>query len=346
MNDTIVVTGCNGQLGQFLIKYLQDTQPTLKIVGTVRHKSYDDQPYIFDKSKVSFELMDLQDQASIESLILKYKPTYFVNTAANAFVGDSWKVPVQHIENNTIGVLHQLEAIRKHSPHTRYFNMGTSEEFGNTNLDTNLQYEETPLDPKSPYGVSKAAARHLINVYRKSYGMYAVQNFTFNFESELRGKLYVTKKVTLAVARISKALKANLPFEPLQLGNLDSNRAWQFAGDVAVSIWLSLNQERYNRNYTGKPVDYVVSCGISHSIRELVTTAFQVAGITGTWVNEKFMLGNVILVETNPQNLRPSDVTFLNGDSTKIKTELGWKPTLDFNALIERMVNYDLTANN
>ena len=180
--NNFIVTGANGQLGQFLIKYLQDNEPDLNIIGTVRHKSYDKQSYIFNRQKVILELMELSDVHCIESLICKYKPRYFVNTAANAFVGESWKVPVQQIELNTLGVLHQLEAIRKHSPHTRFFNMGTSEEFGNDVNDGLLQNEKTLINPKSPYGCAKAAARYLVNTYRNSYNLYALQGWTFNFE--------------------------------------------------------------------------------------------------------------------------------------------------------------------
>lgn len=245
--STVIITGINGQLGQFMTKYLQENEANIKIVGTIRHKSYDKQPYIFDKSKVAFELMDLSDSHSIENLILKYKPEYFINTSANAYVGESWAVPVQQIELNTLGVLHQLEAIRKHSPYTRYFNMGTSEEFGNDNNDGRLQDENTLINPKSPYGCSKAAARYLVNTYRNSYNLYAIQGWTFNFESELRGCKYVSKWITLNVARIYHAIKNNQDFKPLKLGNIYSVRSWQFCGDVADGIWRQLNQERYNK---------------------------------------------------------------------------------------------------
>ncbi len=371
MPKSIIITGVNGQLGQFLVKYLQENQPDVKIIGTVRHKSYDKQEYIFDSSTITWELMDLSDVHSIDNLIIKYKPDYFVNTSANAFVGDSWKIPVQHLEQNCIGVLHQLEAIRKHSPNTRYFNMGTSEEFGNNVNDGKLQGEDTKIDPKSPYGASKAAARYLISIYRKSYNLYAIQNWTFNFESELRGEKYVTKKVTQGVARIKKALDNNLPFEPIELGNLDSVRSWQFCGDVADSIWRSLNQDIYNEeikkhkdndlnNGISHPTifdvpyikEYVVSSTESHTIRELVEEAFKCARIDGYWtykpddrnISEQFQLLNSIkvLVKINPKYFRPLDVTFLNGDSSLIQKELGWKPTLTFKELIKRMVDWDL----
>ena len=368
MSKNIIITGVNGQLGQFIVKYLLENQADINIIGTIRHKSYDDQKYIFDKSKITFELMDLTDVHSIENLIIKYKPDYFVNCAANAFVGDSWKVPIQHMEQNCIGVLHQLEAIRKHSPYTRYFNMGTSEEFGNTNIG-GFQDETTPLDPKSPYGASKAAARHLISVYRKSYNLYAIQNWTFNFESEMRGYQYVTKKITMGVARIKDAIDNNVEIIPIELGNLNSSRSWQFCGDVADSIWKSLNQEKFRIDLRGigefdgidtmyydlsrNIKEYVVSSPECHTIRELVEESFKCVGIDnlvwdGDGVDEvlwyKDISGNPHkLIKINPIYFRPVDVTFLNGNSALIQKELGWKPTLTFKQLVKRMVDYDVS---
>ncbi len=360
----IVITGANGQLGQFLIKYLLEKEPELEIIGTIRHKSYDNQKYIFDRSKIKLELMDLSDSHSIENIILKYKPNYFVNTAANAYVGESWKVPIQQFELNTLGVLHQLESIRKHSPHTRYFNMGTSEEFGNDNNDGKLQDENTLINPKSPYGCSKAASRYLINTYRRSYNLYALQGWTFNFESELRGEKYVTKKITKGVARIYHAIINNQKFEPIELGNLESVRSWQFCGDVADGVWRMLNQELFwaskgDWNYIVSRIKpYVMSASSCHTIKEFVELSFQKAQIIeGQWYNSgknEFYgisynddCGNPRyikhhLVRINPEFLRLQDVTYLNGDASNIRNDLGWKSTLTFEELVDRMVKYDI----
>ena len=395
--SNIIITGANGQLGQFLIKYLLDNELNLEVIGTVRHKSYDCQKYIFDRSKVKFELMDLSDSHSIENLILKYKSNYFVNTSANAFVGESWKVPFQQFELNTLGVLHQLESIRKHSPHTRYINLGTSEEFGSDTNDGKSQDENTKIDPKSPYGCSKAAARYLINTYKRSYNLYALQLWAFNFESELRGEKYVTKKITKGVAKIYHAIKNNKKFEPIELGNLDSVRSWQFCGDVADGIWRMLNQEKYNNeikfalNEFKKDLknveeieygrtdyeiekllskyikNYVISSSTHHTVREFVNIAFKEAKIKGFWrshiFNEPFKgyeeyvlniydskthgpcgttMGNEVLVKINKDFFRPHDVTYLNGDASIIKKDLGWSSTLTFEDLVKRMVKYDI----
>ncbi len=384
---TCIITGVNGQLGQFLAKYLQDNEPKIRIVGTLRHKSYDRQPYIFDKDRIIFELMDLSDSHSIANLVIKYKPDYFINTAANAFVGESWAVPVQQIELNLLGVLHQLEAIRKHSSSTRYFNMGTSEEFASDINDGKLQDEKTLINPKSPYGCAKAGARYLVNTYRNSYGLYALQGWTFNFESELRGEKYVTKKITKGVARICHAIKSGQPFEPISLGNLDSMRSWQFAGDVVDGIWRQLNQEKYNQTLlnklSGYPLymtkedrhgaerhlqveqdikalskhikTYIMSAPSCHTVREFVEESFRAAGIMdGEWrdtgENEVYVRHiskgfAQTLVNINPKFIRPHDVTYLNGDATAIKNDLGWNSTLSFPDLVKRMVEYDLRNN-
>jgi GDPmannose 4,6-dehydratase len=350
---TVVITGANGQLGQYFIQYLQEKHPDLQIVGTIRHKSYDAQEVIFNPDKVKFELMDLSDPYSIENLILKYKPDYFINTAANAFVGDSWALPVQHIEYNCIGVLHQLEAIKKHSPHTRYFNMGTSEEFA-ISEESGPQNENTTIYPKSPYGCAKAAARYLVSVYRNSFNLYAIQGWTFNFESKLRGEKYVTRKITKGVARIAKAIKSGKKFEPIELGNIYSSRSWQHAADVVDGIWRMLNQDVSNGS---KPKEYVLSSTDTHLVKEFVDSAFEQAGIENkVWVNTSIrnrpedeelqtQLENgewVTIVKINPKFYRPLDVTYLYGDPTKAKEELGWNPTFTYKDIIKEMIEYDL----
>ena len=349
MNDnTILITGINGQLGQFLADYIIKNQPHLQIIGTIRQKSYSEQPWMFDKSKVIFETMDLSDSSSITNLILKYKPTYMVNTAAAAFVGASWAEPHKYLQVNCDAVVTMLEAIAKHSNHTRFLNMGTSEEFGTTSEC--LINESTTLHAKSPYGASKIAARQFLNVYRESYNLYAVQNWSFNFESELRGIQYVTKKIIAGVARIKKAIDANHTFEPIMLGNVDSIRSWQFAGDVADAVWRSLNQDSYNINYSGKPKDYVVCAPKCHSVREFIHAAFDSVGIitvnnqAGEFKMVSVCNQPIYLTKIDPKFFRPNDLTFLNGDASLISSELGWKSTLSFGQLVNRMIKYELTA--
>lgn len=358
---TVIVAGQNGQLGQYLIKYLLENEPNLNIVGTVRHKSYDDQEYIFDRKKIKTELMDLADSHSIESLIVKYKPDYFINTCANAFVGESWVFPHLQIELNSIGVLHQLEAIRKHSPRTRYFNMGTSEEFGCIK-NNGPQNEQTKISPRSPYGCSKACARYLVGVYRESYNLYAIQGWTFNFESKLRHRKYFTKKVTENVARIYHSIKNNnWDFESLFVGNIYTSRSWQHASDVADGVWRMLNQDRFRTDWINRQdidlpkeiKEYVLSESDTHSAKEFIEKSFLEAGIEGVWGNptteitdEQFVLlkdnKKIPLVKISKEFFRPLDVTYLFGDSTLIRNELGWSPKVDFDQIITEMVQSDI----
>lgn len=357
MSKIILVTGQNGQLGQHLIKYFQDNYPEFKLVGTVRQKSYDRQPKIYDEKRVITETLDLADSASIENTLLKHRPDYIFNTAALAHVGESWHAPLAYAMFDGIAVVHFLEVIRKNLPNTRFLNLGTSEEMGCTLEDAPLgsQDENTRLVPKSPYSCAKLYARTMVDVYRNSYNLYAIQPWTFNFESELRGEKYLTRKVTKGVGRIFRNMKNGESFDPIELGNLNSYRSWQYAGDVADGLWKIINQH-------GEPKDwkpYVLSEDSTHSIREFVEKAFAVAGIIGLWYNpfpenpltEEFVLceenglatkRKITLVKVSQENFRPHDVSFLFGNSSKARQELGWTPKVGLDELIEKMVEWDL----
>lgn len=336
---SVIITGANGQLGQHMIAHLLSLGEPVRIIGTTRRRSHDTQRFIFDRSKIEWATMELTDPPNIESLIMSIRPDYFINTAADTFVGASWKQPVVHFEQNTLGVLHQLEAIKKHSPHTRYFNSGSSEEFGDGHGV--LQNESTPLRPRSPYGASKCAARHILNVYRDSYKLWACSNWSFNFESTLRSEIFLTRKITMGAARIRKAMDAGQPFNPVEVGNLNTSRAWAHASDVADAIWRTLNAD--------VPNDYVISSPEVHSLHNLVTVAFECAGVLGAWDEDGVFVAcetdgsiNACCVRFNPAFSRPNDVHWLGGDSTKIKAELGWEPKISFASLIKEMVDYDL----
>lgn len=376
---TIVITGITGQLGQFFVNYIHNNLPDdYRIIGTRRHKSKQEDKFYFDTSRVLFETMDLTDACSIERLINTYTPDYFINTAANAFVGDSWIVPAQHIKTNTLGVLYQLEAIKKYSPLTRYFNLGSSEEFGEVSYSP--QDENHPFSPLSPYAASKCAAHNLVRVYRKSYKLYAIQGIQFNFESELRGEMYVTRKITKAVVKIKKDILENKKIiTPLEIGNLDSKRDWQYCENVCDAIWRMLNQDQYNpklknlkvsygsillpeaeidarqRALTPYLKEYVVSSGETHSVREFIEKAFKFAGFLNLrWVGqgtEEILFGEYacpneckeyMLVKVNPNFYRPADVQSLHGNSSAIINDLGWKSKVSFDELIEKMMSWDL----
>lgn len=330
-----LITGINGQLGQQLSSYLSTNHADVEIIGTVRHKSKDT---FVNNLNLEIETMDLSDPYSVELVIKKHKPDYVINTAANAFVGESWKLPVQHFSINALGVLYLLEAIKNNSPSTKFYNCGTSEEFGD--VDYSPQDEKHPLKPRSPYGAAKCAARHLVKVYRESFNLFAIQGWMFNFESPFRGEKYVTRKVTKGVARIAKAIKKCEPFEPIQIGNLNAKRPWQHANDVCRAIWLMLNNEN--------PKEYVVSSSHVYSVRQFIESAFTIAGFEnlkweGSELNEKLICGNLVVVEINKDFFRPAEVELLLGDSSLIKKELGWEPEIPFETIVKEMVEYDIS---
>ncbi len=340
MNKKAIITGVTGQMGSYMADYL--TNQGITVVGTVRRLSVPNEENLKQlkhRDKISFELMDLGDPHSINNIIKKHQPDYFINCAANSFVGSSWDCPEQHMDFNTLGVLRQLEAIRQHSPHTRYYNFGSSEEFGDVQYSP--QDENHPARARSPYGASKIAARQIIKVYRESYNLFAIQGWHFNYESERRGIEFVTRKITKAVGRIARALRDGKDFEPLELGNLNASRDWSHCMDIAQGAWLMLNQP--------EPKEYVLSSNETHTIREFVEAAFAFAGFgaekchwEGAGVHEVYMHEDVVLVKINSDYYRPAEVELLLGDSTKIREELGWEPKTNFLGLVQKMVQNDL----
>ena len=212
----IIITGVTGQDGSNMIDYLlKNTSHT--IIGGARRlsvKNHDNIEHVLDNPRFFLIDLDVTDPQNVDRVIAEHKPDYFINFAANSFVGTSWKMPTQHMETNALGVLHQLEAIKRHCPECRYYNAGSSEEFGD--VITEPQTEEHPLRPRSPYGASKCSARHLVKVYRDSYDLYAVQGWLFNHEGVRRGVEFVTRKITQNVARISRGYATQQSFEPLK----------------------------------------------------------------------------------------------------------------------------------
>ena len=242
---TVFVTGVTGQDGSHMVDHLlKNTDYT--IFGGVRRlsiKNHENLRHIENESRFKLINFDLSDAHSISKTIEQIKPDYFINLAAQTFVGSSWDFPAQTWECNTTSIIHILEAIRQHNPTCRFYNAGSSEEYGNVAYTP--QDEEHPARPRSPYGASKSAARQLVKVYRDSYNMYAVQGLLFNHEGTRRGEEFVTRKITKGIARIKQALVNCEPFGAIELGNLYAKRDWSDAEDFVDGIWRMLNQDTY-----------------------------------------------------------------------------------------------------
>ena len=344
-NKIVIITGVTGQDGSLMADYLlEHTEHT--IVAGVRRlsvKNHCNIKHLSENPRFKLIDLDITDQHNVDRVIEEYLPDYFINFAANSFVGNSWTQPVSHMNTNCMAVLYQLEAIRKHCPQCRYYNAGSSEEFGD--VEYTPQDEKHPLRPRSPYAASKCSARHLVKVYRESYEMYAVQGWLFNHEGVRRGEEFVTRKITKNVARILKEFEMGKVVKPLQLGNLDARRDWSDAEDFISGVWRMLNQDRAD------PKDYVLSSNETHSIREFIEEAFNFVGFhrsicewRGEGLEEKYFHGKDCFVEINKDFYRPAEVDLLLGDSSKAREELGWKPKSDFYQLIKKMVDRDCSS--
>ena len=343
---TVIITGVTGQDGSHMADFLLKNSDLL-IFGGVRRLSVYNHKNIKHINSDRFHLInfDLTDSHAIARTVEKLQPDYFINFAAQSFVASSWDFARQTWATNSTSILDILEAIRLYKPNCRLYQAGSSEEFGNVLYAP--QDEKHPLRPRSPYGASKAASRQLIKVYRDSYNLYAIQGWLFNHEGTRRGEEFVTRKITKNVARIYYALKNNEEFVPLELGNMEAKRDWSDSEDFIEGVWMMLNQDIYNKNYDGTPKEYVFSSDETHAIKEFVEKSFNIAGIKGNWVGENKHLMYIsnddkILVQINPKFYRPAEVELLLGDSTKAREELGWKPKISFDKLVEKMVKNDI----
>ena len=303
-SGVVFVSGVTGQDGSHMVDYLLKNTK-LEIVGGARRLSVENHiniKHLDNEPRFQLVNFDLTDPHSIYKLMEYSKPDYFINFAAQSFVASSWDFARQTWETNSTAVLDCLEAIKKVKPTCRFYNAGSSEEFGNVEYEP--QDEKHPAKPRSPYGASKSAARAIVKVYRESYGLYAVQGWLFNHEGPRRGEEFVTRKITKGVARIKKSLDAGKPFDPIELGNLNAQRDWSDAEDMVEAVWIMLNQENHNvelnkivasntdpngyytscsyGNFIKNKIvpsikDYVVASGENHSIHEFVEEAFRVA---------------------------------------------------------------------
>lgn len=338
----VLITGILGQDGANMAEYLLSLGK-VEVFGMMRRTSNANFGNISPfKERENFNLVcgDLTDEVSIDKLVKEIQPDFFINFGANSFVGCSWDMPLQVFDVNTLGVIRCLEALRKFKPDCRFYSAGSSEELGD--VDYSPQDIKHPIKARSPYGAAKAAARHIVKVYRESYDMFAIHSILFNHEGLRRGEEFVTRKITKGVARIKAAIDKGEKFKPLQLGNVKARRDWSDSEDFVKAVWLMLNQDQ--------PKEYVLSSNETHSVKEFVSLAFDVAGIPGLWsgegLEEKFRLfqENTPLAEINEDFYRPAEVDLLYGDSTPIRKELGWKPEISFKDLVKRMTVADVLA--
>jgi GDPmannose 4,6-dehydratase len=315
MSKRAIITGITGQDGSYLAELL--LSKGYEVVGSVRRASAPNFWRIQSLlDRITIKPADLLDQLSLIRLVDEVRPHEFYNLAAMSFVPASWDQPMLTGEFNAQGVTRVLEAIRQVDPGIKLYQASSSEMFGK--VRETPQNELTPFYPRSPYGVSKVFAHYITVNYRESYDLFAVSGMLFNHESPRRGLEFVTRKVTDGVARIKLGLA-----DGLSLGNLDAHRDWGFAGDYVRAMWLMLQRERAD--------DYVIATGVSHSVRDLVEVAFAHAGLD--WRAH---------VKLDPKLIRPAEVEHLIGDSTKARTDLAWKPDVDFVALIKMMVDADI----
>jgi GDPmannose 4,6-dehydratase len=338
---TALITGVTGQDGAYLSELL--LKKGYEVHGVKRRASnfntqridhlYQD-PHVENK-KFILHYGDLTDTSNVIRIIQQVQPDEIYNLGAQSHVQVSFEVPEYTADDDGIGTLRILEAIRilGLEKKVRFYQASTSELFGKVREIP--QKETTPFYPRSPYACAKLYAYWITVNYRESYGMYACNGILFNHESPIRGETFVTRKVTRAAARIKLGLQ-----EKLYMGNLDSKRDWGYAGDYVELMWLMLQQK--------EPEDYVIATGITTSIRDFVSMAFKEAEIPLIWkgvgINEKGIddLTGKILVEIDPRYFRPSEVDLLIGDSSKARTKLGWKPTVNLPELIKMMVKNDI----
>lgn len=327
-----LITGINGQDGSYLAELL--LEKGYNVYGIMRRKSVVDYGNVDHiKDKIKFIYADMTDVVSLVNAMKVSDADEVYNLAAQSFVATSWEQPLATAQIDALGVTNMLEAIRMVKPSCKFYQASTSEMFGL--VQEIPQKETTPFYPRSPYGVAKLYGHWITKNYRESYDMFACSGILFNHESERRGKEFVTRKITDAVARIKLGVQ-----DCVELGNLDSKRDWGHSKDYVYAMWLMLQQD--------KPDDYVVATGETRTVREFVQTAFAKAGIdvefSGEGVDEigtDKATGKVV-VKVNPDFFRPAEVDILIGDPAKADATLGWERKIKFDELVERMVKNDL----
>ena len=327
-----LITGVTGQDGSYLSELL--LEKGYEVYGIMRRKSVVDYGNVEHiKDKIHFIYADMTDIVSLTNAMKISQADEVYNLAAQSFVATSWEQPIATADIDAIGVTNMLEAIRTIKPESRFYQASTSEMFGL--VQEIPQSETTPFYPRSPYGVAKLYGHWITKNYRESFNMYACSGILFNHEGERRGKEFVTRKVTDAVARIKLGVQ-----DCLELGNMDAKRDWGHAQDYVNAMWLMLQQP--------EPDDYVIATGETRTIREFVEAAFACVDVHIRWEGKNEDEVGIDestdkpLVKVNPRFYRPAEVELLLGSPAKAEKELGWKRNVSFPELVKRMVKNDL----
>ena len=341
-----LITGITGQDGSYLAEFL--LEKNYEVHGVIRRSSSYNQERLEDlladtesgillnNENFTLHYGDVTDALNITKLIADIQPDEIYNLAAQSHVRVSFDMPGYTLDVDAKGTLNILEAVRilRLTEKTKIYQASTSELYGK--VQEVPQSETTPFYPRSPYGVAKIYGYWVTKNYRESYNMFAVNGILFNHESERRGETFVTRKITLAAARIAQGKQ-----KTLQLGNLNSLRDWGYAKDYVECMWLILQHD--------KPEDFVIATGEMHSVREFVELAFKYVGVEIDWSGEGLEEKGInkktgeVIVEIDPKYFRPAEVDLLLGDPTKARTLLGWNPTkTSFEQLVEKMVKADM----
>jgi GDPmannose 4,6-dehydratase len=333
-----LITGITGQDGSYLAELLLSRG--YEVWGMVRRSSSINtwridhmyEPPWEEERRLTLVYGDLNDASSLNRILRTVRPHEIYNLGAQSHVKVSFEIPEYTVEVTGVGTVRLLEAMREIDLDARFYQASSSELYGKA-VET-PQNEQTRFYPRSPYAAAKAYAFSITRNYREAYGIFAVNGILFNHESPRRGETFVTRKITMAVARIKAGLQKRL-----YLGNLDAERDWGFAGDYVEAMWMMLQADQ--------PDDYVVATGENHTVREFCEQAFAHIGIPLSWqgrdLDEQGIdPGGRVLVAVDPRYFRPSEVESLLGDASKARTQLGWKPETDFQDLVRMMVDADM----
>jgi GDPmannose 4,6-dehydratase len=335
MARTALITGIRGQDGAYLAQFLLGKGYV--VVGADRRSGETNHwrlKRLGINSAIRIVYCDLQEYSNVLRTLQEVQPDEIYNLAAQSFVKASFEQPIVTTQVNSVGVLNLLEAIRTVNPRIKFYQASTSEMFGK--VRETPQTELTPFHPRSPYGVSKLYG-HFISVnYRESYDMFACCGLLFNHESPLRGAEFVTRKIALTVAAIARGRE-----EKLVLGNMDAKRDWGYAPEYVEGMWMMLQQPTAD--------DYVLATGETHSVREFVDQAFEIAGMPLTWEGTAAEERGrdpkgIVRVAISPEYYRPAEVDYLVGDPSKARKQLGWHCRTPFTQLVELMVRAELDA--